>query len=357
MTENNQDKSEKATPFKLEEARKKGMVPKSMELSSFLVLLIFLSGLLMVLDAIAASSAASLQDWILAAAYPHHGVSTFLHLGQDLVSPILLLLVPMIILIVVAVIVMNWVFHGVVFSLVPLKPDFKRLNPVAGIKKIFSKKMLVELLKVVLKIILMLSILGYLLWNSIGHLIALSVLDPSQFLSRFHYYLTVVVIAILAVMLLAALFDIWYSKFEYAKQMRMSQRDIKDEYKRREGSPEVKSKRKQIQQELLKKIKALQQIKQADVIVTNPTHYAIALRYRRQEMAAPMVVAIGRGGMAQLIMRLARRHQIPILRQPPLARKLYKIGVINHMIPPETQPDVVKVYQWVLSLPHHQVDI
>jgi flagellar biosynthetic protein FlhB len=289
--------------------------------------------------------------------YHESGSYFFVKLGGKLILKLISIILPMVFLIMISIVVMNWSFHGMVFSLHPIKPDFKRLNPIDGIKNIFSKKILVELFKVVFKIILMMGVLIYFFMKSLDRLLDLSFLSITDLLHRCGVYISIVVMAILAIMLLATIFDVWYSKSSFAKQMRMSSRDVKDEYKRREGNPEVKSKRRQIQQELFEKIKALQQVKNADVIVTNPTHYAIALRYRSKEMLAPTILSMGKGGIAKLIIRLAYKHRIPIIRQPVLARKIYKVGTIGNLIPPETQKDVVKVYQWVLSLPHHKVDL
>jgi flagellar biosynthetic protein FlhB len=161
--------------------------------------------------------------------------------------------------------------------------------------------------------------------------------------------------SVLIVMAVAAAFDIWYSRKEFARQMRMSKREVKDEYKRREGDPEVRAKRKGVQQELLKKAAALSKVGDADVIVTNPTHYAVALQYRPTSMRAPVVLAMGRGLLAQRIMALARQKGVPVLRRPALARMLHALADINGPIPEVTQTDVARVYRWILAMPNNKV--
>jgi flagellar biosynthetic protein FlhB len=155
----------------------------------------------------------------------------------------------------------------------------------------------------------------------------------------------------LAVFALFAIFDLWFSKRDFARQMRMSRRDLKDEYKRREGDPEIKAKRRRAQVEFLKRLGALGRVKDSDVIVTNPTHVAVALRYRHGQMPLPVTVAMGRGFIARAVLAIARRHRIPIVRKPALARALLKYGSPGAPIPYDRQLEVATVYRWVITLP------
>ncbi len=350
-----QEKSEQATPFKLDEARKKGQVARSPELLSFMMLLSFLfviSATVRELCGVIAThshwwlgNAASLgQDWGNASAQGSHSLRHLL----DALMPLLGALV-------LVAILTNLIFNGPVFSLIPIKPDFKRLHPVQGLKRMFSRRMLVELLKVLAKGVLFSLALYYLFLGLLRELLDLATLAPLALPPAMHGLLMQVGFAVLMVMAAAMLFDIWYSRRDFARQMRMSRREVKDEHRRREGDPEVRSRRRQSQQELLQKTAALGKVKDADVIITNPTHYAVALQYRPASMRAPVVVAMGRGLLALRIRGLARKHQVPVLRRPGLARSLHALAQLDAAIPDITQDEVARVYRWIISVPGNKV--
>ena len=164
-----------------------------------------------------------------------------------------------------------------------------------------------------------------------------------------------IVTAMLIVFLISAIFDLWYSKLDFSKQMKMSQRDVKDEHKKREGNPEVKAKIKRNQSELLAKLSNVQNIKDADVILTNPTHVAVALKYRPNSMAVPIVLTKGRGMIAKIITRQARKHNIPIMRKITLARALERKVKVGAPVSNEEHQEVAKIYNWVVSLPNNKV--
>jgi flagellar biosynthesis protein FlhB len=167
--------------------------------------------------------------------------------------------------------------------------------------------------------------------------------------------LTLSIVTFLAVFIVFAILDLWYSKRDFAKQMRMSTRDIKDEYKRREGDPEIKHKRKKGMQQLMRNVMGLSQMKNADVIITNPTHVAVALQYRPNSMALPTVLVKGKGFLAKIIMRRASMMSIPIMRVPVLARTLYKECEVNNPIPLDQQINVAKIYRELIKMPGSKV--
>lgn len=350
-----QDKSEEATPYKLEEARKKGQVPRSPDLLSFAMILTFL----MVFSAIAAPLAsviAAHTHWWLGNA-GQLGTS-FGYLGEQgaySVRQVVYAFLPLIGALVLVAVLTNLLFSGPVFSAFVIKPDFKRLNPIQGLKRIFSRRMFVELLKVLVKGGLFALVLYYLFQSLLPRLLGMATVSPMELPLAGKQLLMQLGFTVLSIMAAAALFDVWYSRREFGRQMRMSKRETKDEHKRREGDPEVRSKRKGIQQDLLKKASALGQVKDADVIITNPTHYAVALQYRPATMLAPRVLAIGRGFHALRICQMARKHQVPILRRPPLARTLHALARVDSAIPDITQSDVARVYRWVIALPGNKV--
>lgn len=250
----------------------------------------------------------------------------------------------------IAAIVFSLLHAGPVFSFEPLKLDLSKLNPVNGLKKIFSKKGLFEILKLVLKLVFI-GVVMIFIWNQIKN----SILYPdtysiSSVLLEWKSAFTLVVTCFLMLFFVFALFDLWFTKKDFANKMRMSTRDIKDEYKRKEGDPEMKHKRKKGMFSLMKNIMGLSQLKNADVVVTNPTHVAVALQYRAETMALPKLITKGKGFLAQLIIRRAKFYGIPVVRVPPLARSLFKECEVNSPISLEQQYEVAKIYRSIIKM-------
>jgi flagellar biosynthetic protein FlhB len=350
-----QDKTEEASSFKLEEARKKGQVPKSQELLSFAMTLAFLMIFSATIFQVARTLAQTTHWWLSNADSLGASWGYMRHQAGFALEHVVNSLMPLVGALVVVAILTNLLFSGPVFSLASIKPDFKRLNPIAGLKKIFSRRMFVELLKLLVKGALFCMVLYYVAQSLLPDLLGVATVSPMALPPAAKSMLMQMGFALLAVMGAAALFEMWYARRDFARQMRMSKREQKDEYRRREGDPEVRSRRKGIQQELLKKTAALGQVKDADVIIVNPIHYAVALQYRPSVMRAPLVLAMGRGIQAQRICRVARRNGVPILRRPPLARLLHALGRANSPIPDSTQNDVASVYRWIIALPGNKV--
>lgn len=350
-----QDKTEQATPFKLEEARKKGQVARSPELLTFVMVLAFLvvfSGSVYQLAAVLHLHA---HWWLGHADQIASSWGYLVGQGGASLRPLFYALMPLVAALMLMAVLTNLIFNGPVFSLAPIKPDFKRLNPIAGLKRMFSRKMFVELMKVLVKGVLFGLVLYAMAKTLAPRLLELAFISPLSLPEMGKSLLLRLGFAILLVMALAALFDMWYSRKDFGRQMRMSQREVKDEHKRREGDPHVRAKRKQAQQELLRKASTVSKAGDADVVVTNPTHYAVALQYRPATMQAPIVLAMGRGFLAQRIISEARRKGVPVLRRPPLARLLHSMAVLNAPIPEVTQIDVARVYRWILAIPGNKV--
>jgi len=350
-----QEKSEQATPFKLDEARKQGQVARSPELLSFTMLLSFLLILSASVRELCGVLAAHSHWWLGNAASLGTSWGNLTAQGSHSLRQLLDALMPLLGTLVLVAILTNLVFNGPVFSLAPIKPDFKRLHPIRGLKRVFSRRMLVELLKILAKGMLFTLVLYYLFRGLLPDLLDLATLAPLALPPAIHGLLLQVGFAVLIVMAAAMLFDIWYSRRDFARQMRMSRREVKDEHRRREGDPEVRSRRRQSQQELLQKAAALGKVKDADVIVVNPTQYAVALQYRPQSMRAPVIVAMGRGLLARRIRGLAREHHVPVLRRPALARNLHALARLDATIPEITQTEVAQIYRWIISLPGNKV--
>ena len=327
-----QNKSEEATPFKLENARKKGMVARGMDLG-------FLSGLVglaiaseiagaELLDKLALATRRSFSLVIPMASDAHYVNAV---LGQEAVAMASAMVMPMLVLVLLAVTVEIIQLRGLVFSATPLKPDFSRLNPAKGLKRLFSARLLKELAKNIVKF-LVYGIAAFLFIRHTANELAMRASDGRQLarvLVEAAGQLLLLFIILAAAM---ALLDQLLARREFARQMRMSPRDVTREMRDREGEPRQKQKRKQILAEILKQASASSNVKGADVLIVNPTHYAVALRYRPEETAAPLVQARGRNAYAKRMRDIAQREGIAIVRNPRLARALYNEGRIGQPI-------------------------
>lgn len=346
MAEQEQDRSEPASPFKLREAKKRGNVAKSMDLNSVLVI---------------AALLACLQLWASGAARQQALLSRvlFLQAGSFAFSPTqawqwiataifesLVLLAPLFGAVMIAGALSSFLQHGPVFTTQPLKPDFKRINPVTGFKRIFSKRALFDLAKNLVK----LALLSWMMYVAIGGLVPLLVqmlvTDPHTYGKTVLDHVGGLVFKLLLVLVAVALLDLMFTRWEYADKLRMSRREVKDEHKQREGDPKVKSRIRELQNELRAKTKALRNVPKADVLVTNPTHIAVALMYRHGEMSAPAVVAKGSGDLVEKMKLLARRHGVTIVENRRLARALYELE-LNDGVPESHYAEVARILVWI----------
>ncbi len=349
------NKNEEATPHKLIEARRKGQVSKSQELSSFFSTM----GMLVTFIAIMGSSLSYITHhtawWLKNADVMSQDNSVLWKNLLVYLQGLSFIVLPIILTGVILSIVATLVHIGPLLTFYPLKPDFKKLNPITGLKKIFALKSLVDVVRMLLKITAFISVAYMVLRSGFSKVLSSNVSSIYYLLQLWASTLVTLIFAMLAVFLLFAVFDLWYSKREFAKQMRMSIKDIKDEHKNQDGNPEVKGKRKEAQKELLSKSTSINHVKDSDVIVTNPTHVAIALMYRPMSMALPVVVAKGQGLFASSIRNEAKKHGIPIVRKPELARALLKSIKIGNPIDKEQQTQVADVYRWVITLEKNKV--
>jgi flagellar biosynthesis protein FlhB len=344
MAEQEQNRTEKATPFKLAEARKQGQVAKSMDFNSFAMVFALLF-VLIVLGGSVAMKVASLSSWLL----QQSGSLKLEAPGDavwfaDLLKAFLGVVVPFAAVGIVFAILANLVQTGPIFTFVPLKPKFERINPIAGFKRIFNKKMLFEALKTLIKF-------SFFVWIAWAFFRALWPTLPAAaspdggvvvaYLSEHGFSL---LFRMGLAMLLIAALDFAFVRWTFGKQMMMSRREMKEEVKRREGDPLVRAKIRELQRENLKQARSIGRVPEADVLITNPEHLAIALRYVRDEMDAPHVIAKGADAWAAEMRAMARRHGIPVLERRSLARQLFRCGQLDRAIPPETFVDVARVY-------------
>jgi flagellar biosynthetic protein FlhB len=341
--EKEQDRTEQATPFKLREARNRGQVAKSMELTAWFILLTAVAFV-----AIFGKSLMYKQLQIAAGLFSQAGeisLNTYsaMHLFVATSSYLFYTFSFLIFAVVAAGLLANFFQSGPVFSWAPLKADFSRINPITGFKKLFNVRIIYELVKVSLKLSMLIAIITLFLRTKLGLLASLAHMKinshPAIILDqaiRFSFWL-------LAAFSLVAFFDFAFMKWEYAKNMRMSRRELKDEIKRREGDPKVKAKIRELQREAAKRGASLNRVADADVLITNPTHLSIAIRYERGQMPAPTVIAKGAGELALKMRIKARQCNVPVLENKPLARKLFERVRIDEPILPETYAQIAKI--------------
>lgn len=339
------EKTEKATPKKLRDARKKGQVAKSQDFPSAFTFVTSIAGVLMgagfIYKQIAAFihfsfSAIQMKDLQTAAiASIYQGIETILTAS-----------LPFAIVTVFVGVVVNFLVVGPVFSGEALKPDIKRLNPVTNIRNLFKMKTLVELIKSVLKITGAVILIYSVVWNSLQQVVATAAMSPLASAEVFSSFLVKVIIRVGIFFVIIAIFDLFFQKRFFEKEMKMEKFEVKQEYKDTEGDPHMKSHRRQVAQEIAYQ-EGPSSVGRARAVITNPTHLAVAVEYDEETEPAPKVVTMGAGVMADKIIEAALSFKVPIMRNVDLAQTLYQKGEIGDYIPEETYEAVAEILKWI----------
>lgn len=338
-----QDRSEEATPFKLQRARERGAVARGADLGFFTGLGAFLLYAWFMGDALRAQIAKAAEAALAAAPQVLASPQAIL----EVTGAVLLWAARPLALMIGAVFLTVLVFElvqlrGFVFSAEPLKPDFNRLNPSNGFKRVFSLRTLIETGKTLLKLVIYLSIAALVMRTAIQS--APTLVDGIQ-LSEGMVQAGLRLCAgfVLAALAIAVL-DQLISRRDFAKRMRMSRREVKREHRDREGDPRLKQRRKELHKEFVKVSRSLRGIRGADVLVTNPTHFAVALRYDASRMDAPQIVSRGAGQFARRLRRLAFLYGVAVVENPPLARALYRFE-LDGIVPDSLFEPVAEIYR------------
>ena len=230
-----------------------------------------------------------------------------------------------------------------------VKPDISKVSPMKGLKRLFSMRSIMEFIKGILKIGII-AVVGYLLlrpyYDGIEHMVGLPV---PKILEEMSFLVIRLMLGILVVLSVVAIMDLLYQRHEHHKKMRMTKQEVKDEYKQTEGDPHVRAKLRQLRQEKAR-ARMMQAVPEADVVITNPTHYSIALKYDPDEMDAPVLIAKGFDDVAMRIREVAKEHDIPLYENKPLARVLFDTVDIDQMIPPEHYQAVAEVISYIFQL-------
>jgi flagellar biosynthesis protein FlhB len=343
MEESELDKSEQATPFKLKKAREKGSVARSLDLGFFAALAGALGFFWMGGAALAFAIAQSSRRALVSAGEFTTNSPMVMSVIGDLFAPVVYPLIAFSAALFFIAIVLDFLQVGPVFSATPLKPDFKRINPAQGLKRLMSWRMLIESAKAVVKLCIYSTIAWLVIRDAVssdsagisgGYELAGLIFSTTMRLIMF---------CALAALAIAAI-DQMLVRREFAKKMRMSHREVKREHRDREGEPRQRQKRKQLHQEFVKAVQGLRNVKGSDIIITNPEHYAVALRYDAARMSAPMIVARGAGEMAQRIKRLGFVYGVVTVRAPELARALFHSGKVLGEVPDDHYQQVADLY-------------
>jgi flagellar biosynthetic protein FlhB len=347
--EDGQERSEQATPKRLEEARRKGQVPRSRELTTMAMLLmaalcLSLTGGQMI-DRLGAVLQLGLQ---VERAKLFDAFAVIEILGQAVYQGFLGIL-PFLVAMLVTALIAPVALGGWSFSAEAIAFKTDKLNPLKGLKRIFAVRGVVELLKALAKFILIGAIGAGLLWHFLPELMGLGREAVEHGLAHTGQILSTSFMVLSASLLLIAAIDVPFQLWDHAKNLRMTRQEVKDEHKNTEGKPEVKSRVRAMQREIAQR-RMMEEIPKADVVITNPTHYAVALRYDTENMSAPIVVAKGVELIAGQIRTVAAANNVPFYEAPPLARALYYSADINQEIPAGLYLAVAQILAYVFQL-------
>lgn len=348
------DRNEAATPYKLQKAKEKGQVAKSSDVVSalvFCVAVVYLSW-----RGVGTALAQFKFDQALLRQLPQLDApgAALWPLISEMIVTTLGWMAPFLAVVMLAAIVGNVLQTGPILSMDPLSADMDRLNPVNGLKKVLSMRTLFDTARACFKLVLLTGVAYYALLDLAPQFYNLSGLPAMGYLHLLVADMAGLSFKMAALLVVIALLDLLFTKREFAKKMRMSKRELKDEHKQRDGDPRIKARIRELQREARKRSQGLRNAQTADVVLTNPTHVAVALRYVHGEMESPQVVAKGAGHLAAGIRKIAARHNIPVVRSPGLARKLFQELDVDHHVPPQMFAEVARIIVWVFAMRDRQ---
>ena len=350
--ESDLERTQSATPRRLEQAREEGQVVRSLELSTFLMLFTGAAGLSMLgqgmFDRMSGILREGLQVDPRALTDPGYMA---VRLGE-LFTAAVLALAPLLGLLFIAALLAPPLLNGRV-NVAPIKLDFSRLNPLSGIARIFSSHGAMELLKALAKAALIGGVGVWTLAHNLDGLLALAAGPAEIGIRSLGALVAGSLFTIVCGLFAIAAMDVPYQLWSYYKGLRMTREDVRQEAKETEGDPHVKGHIRRMQREAARR-RMMAEVPKADVIVTNPTHYAVALRYDSERMRAPRVVAKGADVLAQRIREVGAEHRVPVLEAPPLARALYRHAELGQEIPEGLYTTVAEVLAYVFQLKRYQ---
>lgn len=344
-----QERTEQATPKRLEDARRKGQIPRSRELNMAAVmiggaLVIFISGPAMV-GSLIEMMRRGLTIEPAQIQYPGALIAALSSATWESLAAI----APLLVVVMIAAVAGGVALGGWAFSATPLAPKLSKLDPLKGLKRVFGLKGLVEVAKALGKAGIVGAAAAVVLYSGAQQLLNLNLMPLSEALGAASFLMVTVFMVACVSLLVIAFFDVPFQLWNHQKELRMTRKEVQDELKESEGRPEVRNRVRALQQEIANR-RMLRDVPDADVIVTNPEHFAVALRYDDGKMSAPIVVASGVDFMAAKIREIAAAHDVPVFAAPPLARALYWSTPVGSPIPEKLYVAVAQVLTYILRL-------
>ena len=347
--DSDQEKTEEPTSKRLEDARKKGQIARSRELNTFAMLITSAILLLMMGGQMGNSLLAMMKSLFqLSRQIIFDPASPIIYLKQVMIDGVMLI-APFIAVMVVVAIVAPLALGGWVFSWEAITPKFEKLDPIKGLARLFALRGLMELIKALLKVLLVFFVSVILSKHFLKELTGLGAEPLEQSISHALNIIGFCYIVLCASLIVVVMFDVPYQLWDHSKKLKMTLQEIKDEMKESEGSPEIKARQRRIQMDMAQN-RMMTQVPKADVIVTNPTHYAVALKYDPNSNGAPKLIAKGVDLIAAQIRLLATNAKVPLVESPPLARALYYSTEIDKEIPKELYLAVAQVLAYIYQL-------
>ncbi|KGD93136.1 flagellar biosynthesis protein FlhB [Achromobacter sp. RTa] len=347
--ESDLEKTEAASPRRLEKAREEGQIARSRELGTFMMLAAGVGAIWAGGASLYRSLSGVLRNGLGFDQRIVADPGVMVERAVDGFGQILLVLLPIFGLLAVVAVLSSVLLGGIVISGKPLQFNFSKLSPVSGLKRMFSSQTVVELIKALAKAALVGGVAVWVIWRYHDDMLSLMHVAPSAALTKALTLVAMCCAFIVASLLVIVLLDVPWQIWSHLKKLRMSKEDVRQEHKESEGDPHVKARIRQQQRQAARR-RMMSEVPKADVVVTNPTHYAVALKYDEGKHGAPRVLAKGTGLIAAKIRELAAEHRIPTLEAPPLARALHEHVELGKEIPAELYTAVAEVLAWVFQL-------
>ncbi len=344
-----EDKTEAASPRRIEKAREEGQVPRSREMNTFVMLLAGIGGLWLMGGHLYDNLGQVMEQALLFDRAQLFDTARMLTVLWQLSQNTLLALAPFFALMTFAALAAPALLGGLVITLAAVRPQFSRVNPISGLARLFSVQVLVELAKAVAKATLIGTVAYFFLKSHLDQLLTLPNMPAPKALATVMSLTASACAMCVAALIIVVGMDAPYQLWTYAKNLRMSKEEQRQEHKNADGDPHIKAKIRQVQQARARR-RMMSKVPKADVIVTNPSHFAVALSYQKDKNGAPRVVAKGADDVALRIREIAAEHHLPMLEAPPLARALYFHVDLDREIPIELYTVVAEVVAWAIRL-------
>ncbi|MCW8855503.1 MAG: flagellar biosynthesis protein FlhB [Gammaproteobacteria bacterium] len=344
-----QERSEQPTNKRLDDARKKGQIARSREFNTMVIMALAAVAMIMMGQTMMNDLSEIVKQHLQPTRQDIFDVSSIVRFLYDAIFAGVWLLMPFFIIMMLAALLAPLSIGGWAFSFEALQPKLSKLNPLKGLKRIFSAKGLIEMIKAFAKFVLVAAVAITVIWVQMDEFLQLGYESVDAALAHAGDLFAMAFLLVTSALIVIAAIDVPFQIWDHSKQMKMTKQEVKDEMKDTEGKPEVRSRIRQLQYEAAQ-ARMMEAVPDADVVITNPTHFAVALKYDQKRMIAPMVVARGADLVAANIRRIAKENEVLLVETPPLARALYHSTDIGQQIPEGLYLAVAQVLAYVYQL-------